>query len=70
MPLHLPVQAVVDRSAPLERAPFLETVIRDPAAMAPKVIEFLREPVGGPFGPDPNDPTLFPPLAGYGILSP
>ena len=63
MQFRLPVQTVVDRRASLERAPFLEFEIRHP--ITGELQEILKEPVGGPFGPDPSDPTFFSPMAVY-----
>ena len=59
MPLHLPIQAVVDRAMPLSIAPLIDQEVRDPQSK--RVIEILRNPVGGPYGSDPGDPVWFPP---------
>ena len=57
MPLHLPIQAVVDRRTPLSLAPMLDKEVRS----GNKVIQILRTPVDGPYGFDPNEPAWFPP---------
>ncbi len=59
MPLHLPIQAVVDRSMPLSKAPVIDLEVRDPQTK--RVIQILRNPVDGPYGFDPGDPVWFPP---------
>jgi hypothetical protein len=59
MPLHLPIQAVVDRRALLSLAPMIDKEVREPKTG--RVIEILRAPVDGPYGFDPNDPVWFPP---------
>jgi hypothetical protein len=59
MPLHLPIQAVVDRRAPLSLAPMIDQEVHEPKTG--KVIQILRAPVHGPYGFDPNDPVWFPP---------
>jgi hypothetical protein len=52
MPLNLPIQAVVDRSAPLQ----LFLVDTPVPAVHPVLI--LRNPIGGTYGPMPSDPAV------------
>jgi hypothetical protein len=59
MPLHLPIQAVVDRAVPLSYAPLIDQEVRNPKTN--ELIQILRGPVDGPYGPDPGDPAWFPP---------
>jgi hypothetical protein len=56
MPLHLPVQAVVDRSAPLSYATIDQEVRNDKG----QLIQILRNPVDGPYGREPADPGWYP----------
>ena len=60
MPLHLPIQAVVDRRTPLSLGPLIDQEVRQPPKTG-KVIQILRSPVDGPYGFDPNEPAWFPP---------
>jgi hypothetical protein len=58
MPLHLPIQGVVDRRTPLSLAPMIDKEVRNKDGV---VIQILRSPVAGPYGFDPNEPAWFPP---------
>jgi hypothetical protein len=55
MPLNLPTQAAVDRSAPLEIY-----LVATPIKENGTTIETLEDPVGGPYGSLPGDPAGFP----------
>jgi hypothetical protein len=56
MQLNLPIQAVVDRSVPLQRF-VVDTPVVDPQTGT--LLAILKNPVGGVHGPDPNDPMGF-----------
>jgi hypothetical protein len=56
MPLRLPVQATVDRSASLDIY-LVATPVTDSSG---HVVEILENPVGGPYGALPGDPAWFP----------
>jgi hypothetical protein len=56
MPLHLPTQATVDRSIPLD-VYLVPSPVRDDQG---NILEILEEPVGGPYGPLPGDGAWFP----------
>ena len=53
-PLSLPIQAAVDREAMLQRF-VVDTPVIDPTTG--KVLEILRNPINGSYGPEPNDPS-------------
>jgi hypothetical protein len=57
MPLNLPVQAVVDRSAPLSYTTIDQEVRNKDGVL----IQIVRNPVDGPYGREPSDPGWFPP---------
>jgi hypothetical protein len=59
MQVNLPIQGVVDRSAPLQHF-MIDTRIVDPNTGS--VLQIFRNPAGGVHGPDPNDPAGFSPL--------
>jgi hypothetical protein len=51
----LPIQATVDRPAPLQPT-MVDTPVMDDQG---NVLLLLRNPVGGPYGPMPADPAWF-----------
>ena len=59
MPLHLPIQRVINRAKPLSIGPMIDQEVREPKTG--KLIQILRGPVDGPYGSDPGDPAWFPP---------
>lgn len=56
MALKLPIQATVDRATP----PDIFLVATEVTDSTGRVIETLKNPVGGPYGPLPADPGYFP----------
>jgi len=58
--MHLPIQAVVDRAAPLGIAPMIRQEVHNPKKPR-EVIQILLSPWHGPYGSDPGDPAWFPP---------
>lgn len=58
MPLHLPIQAVVDRTVLFSYPPLVRQPVQDHGGT---VTEILANPVDGNYGSLPGDPAPFPP---------